>query len=1715
MLRFLLISFFSLLFSIHSQAQIAVIENFNTGVPGGWTNAGAVFNGTNAQSCTANSIRANVWGTGLSTTSTLTSANYEGESNGTDLNISFEYKIVNWSAGTVASPAGWGFFDVEYSTDGGASWVLLQTINDANHVTANTCATLSYVVAAADVPDGSDFQFRIFIDRQGGDFWFYVDSLSMLQTSDSAPNCDAVLTQPANGATNVPVATGLTWLPATGLATEYVVTVGTTPGGNDVTDNISVGLANMYNFGFNLAYETTHYVSILPSNINGIAVEDDCQEFSFTTLEDPSIIIDCDAEPLNTTFCYGDNENFTTLYTSSDGSNLNLTINSGNTENNWDFFRVFDSNGTLLATLTGNQLAGQTFQSSGDSISINFTSDGSVNCGSSTSIFPIDYTVSCATCANPTADFELVSDCDNAPQFLVEVNITDLGTATDLEITDNQGSPLQTANNATLLSFGPYPNGTDVVINVGNANDANCSINSPVITQELCSQNNVDCDEGPVNTAFCYGNNENFTLVYTSSDGSSLNLVINSGNTENNFDFFTVIDSDGTNLAVLTGNNLAGQEFQSSGDTISVLFISDSSVNCGSSANINPIDFDVFCATCTNPQVGFEVVSDCVNGPQFFVEVDITDIGSATSLDVSNNQNSDVESVDEVGILSFGPFANGTDVQITVANVDDVNCVVTSPELTQEVCTENFLDCTEPLEVTYCYGNNENTTFTYINTEGGLLNINVTAGFLETCCDTFTILDSDGTQLFQSGGNIGGNSFQSTGDELTVTIQSDFSVNCQGNNYEEIAYTVTCATCINPQVSFELIDDCESGEDQFFVEVDVADIGDADTLTVEDNQGNIETDIDTAQVLTFGPYANGTQVSFSVNNDQDANCFVNSPTLTQFACPPSNSSCDTAEVVIPNIGNLCETSVSGTLFEANASSVPSSCHNNISQDVWYEFTATSAVHMATVVNGTPFGAPLGMAIYQNDCGNLEELYCSAEFNNFGNSNSIVAEDLIQGETYFIRVYSFNQQNLNFDLCLTTPQFFEENELCEDIQPFCAPVDEEGNPTPLVFPNGYFYLNPTVAEDGPEYGCLFSQPNPAWFYLTVQDSGDLTFEISQSTAFNENGEVIGQLLDVDFIVYGPFDEVEGNCENLNGTTEVDCSFLPAAIETMTIPSAEQGEIYVVLITNFNQSPGYISLNQVNLGQDNSGSTSCDDVFGTVFGCASDGVVLTSEVEEEDTLFYQWFLVEEDENGVEEFIPLIDEDQRELTTYEEGRYFVLTQFESNLNFNEEFYTVRLSDEVLIDEILEQNLCDGETLLLDVAPINSDLYNTIEYVWFVNGEALENETTNLSEITETGNYSVTITTVQNINAVVMECVTTFDFSISGADFEIDLGEDQIICDADLLEQLEANLIGDFDGSEVITYEWSTGETTPIIQVGESGIYEVTVTVNGCSSSSSVEYIFNLSPEISLPSSIITCDLSETILDATPSNVDASEVTFEWFYESELLQDETIELLLTSTYGYGTYELIAYSGSEDCFTNQVVQVSSRDVSVIFETDSVDNIFCPGEFVKIDSFVEGVSGDAVEYTWFVNDNAVANTNGSFNFEIGSDDPAGSQRNSDIIRLQVNVGGDCIVSEEIELERYGLDNCIIPQGMSPDGVNHTLDLTFLATRTGIKKLQIFNRYGNRIFDKNNYVNEFVGQNMNGGNLVTGTYFIIVQFDDVDPVYGNQYKGWLYINRENN
>ena len=153
--------------------------------------------------------------------------------------------------------------------------------------------------------------------------------------------------------------------------------------------------------------------------------------------------------------------------------------------------------------------------------------------------------------------------------------------------------------------------------------------------------------------------------------------------------------------------------------------------------------------------------------------------------------------------------------------------------------------------------------------------------------------------------------------------------------------------------------------------------------------------------------------------------------------------------------------------------------------------------------------------------------------------------------------------------------FSQGATCGDASPFCA------GGSALTFPNS----TGTTSEAGIDYECLFSQPNPSWFYMQIGLAGNIDFHISQA----DNG---GTPRDVDFIVWGPFATPVCGPTNLNPSTSVDCSFSAAPDEYFTLTNAQVGQVYMVLLTNYSGAAGNITLTQTNTGLPGAGATDCN-------------------------------------------------------------------------------------------------------------------------------------------------------------------------------------------------------------------------------------------------------------------------------------------------------------------------------------------------------------------------------------------------------------------------------------------------------------------------------------------------------------------------------------------
>jgi len=423
---------------------------------------------------------------------------------------------------------------------------------------------------------------------------------------------------------------------------------------------------------------------------------------------------------------------------------------------------------------------------------------------------------------------------------------------------------------------------------------------------------------------------------------------------------------------------------------------------------------------------------------------------------------------------------------------------------------------------------------------------------------------------------------------------------------------------------------------------------------------------------------------------------------------------------------------------------------------------------------------------------------------------------------------------------------------------------------------------------------------------------------------------------------------------------------------------------------------------------------------------------------------------------------------------------------INFNE-LPLIELGDNI--------ETCFFDPIILDASPSNYDPTDAT-YEWSLDGVVLAGETNPTLNATQYGVYSV------NVSA--NGCLATDEVTISSQTLNVALGDDFTSC-FEIPETLTAEAI-DFDPATA-TFEWSldgiviAGETNQTLNITEPGTYVVTATVNSCTATDTIVVgLGNI--EVTVNDDFQTCFESQVQLEAMLT-VQNPEATYQWSLDGNIIPDETNSTLIITE--VGTYTVTATVGS--CSASDSVTVSFRDdLEVTLDEDFKT---CPNELQVLTATTD--EEDAT-FQWFLNGDIIAgetNKTLEFSLETGT---FGTQT----FEVVISVGG-CSGTDSVDVTLYEVGNCIISEGLSPngDGFNDTLDLTFLNDRTGISKLQIFNRLGTLVFEQNNYTNQWRGQTNDGEDLPTGTYFYVIDLAGNDAVYGSQATGWIYLNQEAN
>lgn len=403
-----------------------------------------------------------------------------------------------------------------------------------------------------------------------------------------------------------------------------------------------------------------------------------------------------------------------------------------------------------------------------------------------------------------------------------------------------------------------------------------------------------------------------------------------------------------------------------------------------------------------------------------------------------------------------------------------------------------------------------------------------------------------------------------------------------------------------------------------------------------------------------------------------------------------------------------------------------------------------------------------------------------------------------------------------------------------------------------------------------------------------------------------------------------------------------------------------------------------------------------------------------------------------------------------------------------------TVTEPDSIILGASIVKNIscngeCDGEIFISTIG--GNILYS---YSW--------NDPNNQDGIPATdlcaGVYSVTATDANGCSA------TTSVTLVDPAELVLTLNSSTFLnCSSDCDAQADVSASG---GTAPYSFDWSGGQSgnNPNNLCFGPNIITV-IDATGCSRNLTVNIGAIDTVVAAVPAINLICEGDSLFLDGTISG--STVTSFGWYLEdTTTLFTSSIDTTILRGVGNYTFFLIATNGScEDTTQYDVEVVESPNLSV----PAAVNIY------KNEVATIRVSGQdqSYLYNWSpptdLNNSSVA-------------EPVSSTRESRTYLLTVTDTNGCNYIDSVRVI-YN-PNLGIPSGLSPngDGKNDVWNIDVLEEFPNAK-VQIYNRWGELIYEQANGYNKPWDGTFNGKALPIGTYYYVIDLksDRFDPVTG--------------
>jgi gliding motility-associated-like protein len=300
-----------------------------------------------------------------------------------------------------------------------------------------------------------------------------------------------------------------------------------------------------------------------------------------------------------------------------------------------------------------------------------------------------------------------------------------------------------------------------------------------------------------------------------------------------------------------------------------------------------------------------------------------------------------------------------------------------------------------------------------------------------------------------------------------------------------------------------------------------------------------------------------------------------------------------------------------------------------------------------------------------------------------------------------------------------------------------------------------------------------------------------------------------------------------------------------------------------------------------------------------------------------------------------------------------------------------------------------------------------------------------------------------------------------------------------------------------------WNFGEgrysvlPAPVYTYLRPGVFDVTLIatdVNGCSDTTQVERLVSVGGPYGTFSAgipVTTCVDQNIPFFASTTNA----VTHRWDFGDGTVEnhgaDMEAEHVYTSSGGYQTSLVLI--DEKGCTV-----VADGDVRVIInDTTKIDFDYSPKCIFEGESFILESNADESDlaWEWFIGNQLVS---------LAEDvsialDTAGEH----LVTLRVTNQYGCISSITHAVPVYG-NVTFIPNVFTPNRDDYNSFFMIKDLEKSNWNLQIFNRYGNPVYEKNNYMNDWDGSDVSGGVYY---YYLVNSF-----CQDRNYKGTLSIMR---